>query len=139
MSPFPMPLLSYNTQTYAHTHMYLRNNSVSMYETVQVYDFLDALIQVHGALVAIWNRYLLLTGSEERGGSIHIVILPSCQYMQIIALYLHKINMNIVGQYSSHNTDRCPMSLSRYNSLREYCAPHTASSVFHISVFWSIF
>ena len=36
-------------------------------------------------------------------------------------------------QYTpSHHTDRGPMGLGQYNSLGEYCGPHTASSVFLI-------
>ena len=33
-----------------------------------------------------------------------------------------------------HHTDRGPMGLGQYNSLGEYCDPHTASSVFLILV-----
>ena len=40
------------------------------------------------------NHLILPTGSEERGvlrvGSIHVVILPSCQDVKTIALRLHK-------------------------------------------------
>ena len=40
--------------------------------------------------------YLLPTGSNGKvvlgGGSIPVVILPSCQDMKTIALYLHKYN-----------------------------------------------
>ena len=43
--------------------------------------------------------YLLPTGSEEREvvgvGSIHVAILPSCQYMNV--LHHNCIDMNIVG------------------------------------------
>ena len=42
---------------------------------------------------------LLSTGSEKRGvlgvGSIHVAILPSCQDIKILALWLHK--HDIVG------------------------------------------
>ena len=31
-----------------------------------------------------------------------------------------------------HHTDHCPMGLGQYDSLGEYCGPHTASSVFLI-------
>ena len=34
----------------------------------------------------------------------------------------------------NHHTDRGPMGLSQYNSLEEYCDPHTASSVFLIVI-----
>ena len=33
-----------------------------------------------------------------------------------------------------HHTDRGPMGLVQYNSLGEYCGPHTASSVFLIMI-----
>ena len=35
-----------------------------------------------------------------------------------------------------HHTDRGPMGLGQYNSLGEYCGPHTASSVFLILIFY---
>ena len=43
---------------------------------------------------------LLPTGSEEKGvlgiGSIPVALLPSCQDMKTIALYLHKYNYSWV-------------------------------------------
>ena len=33
-----------------------------------------------------------------------------------------------------HHTDRGPMGLGQYNSLGEYCGPHTASSEFLILI-----
>ena len=33
-----------------------------------------------------------------------------------------------------YHTDHSPMGLGQYNSLGEYCGPHTASSVFLILI-----
>ena len=34
-----------------------------------------------------------------------------------------------------HHTDCGPMGLGQYNSLGEYCGPHTASSVFFLVIY----
>ena len=39
-----------------------------------------------------------------------------------------------MGQYEGHHTENSPMGLGQYNSLAEYCDPHTAPSVFLILV-----
>ena len=96
---------------------------------------------------------LLPTGSEEKEvlgvGSIPVAILPFFQDMKTFALQCREIN--IVGEYSpqrqysghntplGHHTDRGPIGLGQYDSLGEYCNPHTASSVFLILLFFSHF
>ena len=97
--------------------------------------------------------FLIPSGSEEGGvltvGSIPVAILPSCQNFKTIALYLHKHEHSwvlkirntsdaVVSPQYTHNTDRGTMGLGQYNSLMEYCGPHTASSVFLILVYRQI-
>ena len=103
--------------------------------------------------IAQYRVNLLPTESREREvlgvGNIPVVILPSCQDMKTIALWLRKYeysrvvkirNTSEAGQNTpiGHHTDRSPMGLSQYkapdNSIGEYCDPHTASSVFLILV-----
>ena len=67
--------------------------------------------------------------------------------MKMIALQLHKHEYSWVvtirntaeavlrSQYPRlHHTDRGPTGLCQYDSLGEYCDPHTGSSVFIISI-----
>ena len=72
-------------------------------------------------------------------GSNPTVILPSLSRYEAIALYLHKCEYSWVVKVKNtsghntpigHHTDCGPMGLGQYNSLEEYCNPHTASSVF---------
>ena len=72
-------------------------------------------------------------------GSIPVAILPSCPDMKTIALktiYVGSKNKkhlrgSIQATYSPRQlNDSCPTGFGQYNSLGEYCIPHTASSVF---------
>ena len=72
-------------------------------------------------------------------GSIPVAILPSCPDMKTIALktiYVGSKNKkhlrgSIQATYSLRQlNDSCPTGFGQYNSLGEYCIPHTASSVF---------
>ena len=94
------------------------------------------------------KQYLLPTGSEEREllgvGSIHVAILLSCHYKNVLPTYC--IGLNIVNDccvVKLRNTSEALLgpvyspwpsyTLRQYDSLGEYCGPHTASSVFLIS------
>ena len=97
-----------------------------------------------------FNVNLLPTRSEEREvfgvRSISAAILPSRQDMKSIALWLHTHEYSWVVKKRKHlrgctqakinpfghYTDRNLMGLGQYDSLGEYCGPHTASYVFLI-------
>ena len=100
----------------------------------------------------VWFLYcslvLLPTGREERGvlhggWEYSCCNTTSCQDMKIYLHYKHEYSWVVKirntseavlrSQYSlGHQTDSIPMGLGQYNSLGEYCGPHTASSVFLI-------
>ena len=76
-------------------------------------------------------------------GSIPVAILPSCQEMKTIAMIMQRNEYSLVVKKRNtseevqntmlgHHTDCGPKGLGQYNSLGEYCDPHTASSVFLI-------
>ena len=81
-------------------------------------------------------------------GGIPVAILPSCQDMKTIALQLHEHECSWVAKIRNtpeavfrpstplgHYTDPGPMGAGQYNSLGEYCVPHTASEVFLIIIY----
>ena len=82
-------------------------------------------------------------------GSIPVEILSSCQNLKTIALYLHKHEHSwvlkirntsdaAVSPQYTYDTHHGSMGFGQYNSLGEYCDPHTASSVFLILVYRQI-
>ena len=92
-----------------------------------------------------FDIYILLpAGSEEhevlQTRSIHVAILPSCQFHYNSTFKC--IDIEIIWVVKTRNTsetvlrpDRGPMGLSQYDGLGEYCGPHTASSVFLILIY----
>ena len=106
------------------------------------------LLKVYSTALTIYC--LLPTRSKERGvlgvGSIPVAILSFYQDMKTIASYLHKYSWIVKKRNTSmqcachntplgHDTDDDPMVIGQYNSVGEYCGPHTASSVFLIFIF----
>ena len=53
---------------------------------------------------------------------------------QILLWMGSKNKKHLRGSTHVHHADHGPMGLGQYNSLGEYCDPHTASSVFLVLV-----
>ena len=70
-------------------------------------------------------------------GSIPVAILPLCQDVKAFALLLHDHEYRWVVETRNISEAVSIMSLGQYNSLGEYCGPHTASCVFLILLYTS--
>ena len=87
------------------------------------------------------NDEVLQVGSiQERNRPTSGLSLNSANRKYTLKWYswVVKIRNTSEAQYSVQNTllgHHGPMGLGQYNSIGEYCGPHTASSVFLISIF----